>query len=129
MEQQRYLIDSNAMIDYLGGKLPVAGAEFMNSVVDTTPVLSIITKIEVLGYPVPGEHEQSLVGFINDSIVLPLNNEIADKCIGIRKVQKIKLPDAIIAATALINNLTLITRNTADFQNIDGLQIIDPHKI
>ncbi len=51
--EQRYLIDSNAVIDYLGGKLPATGNSFMNSIVDDVPVLSIITKIEVLGYPIP----------------------------------------------------------------------------
>ncbi len=37
------------------------------------------------------------------------------------------MPDAIIAATAIQNDLTLIPRNTADFKNIVGLPLIDPH--
>ncbi|CAN5393106.1 hypothetical protein BH10BAC3_BH10BAC3_30350 [soil metagenome] len=40
-----------------------------------------------------------------------------------------KLGDAIIAATALVHNLTLLSPNTADFKNITGLVVIDPHAL
>ena len=45
-----------------------------------------------------------------------------------RKTISIKLPDAIIAATALQNNLTLITRNKNDFKNLQSLKILDPYQ-
>ena len=48
------------------------------------------------------------------------------KTADIRKKQKIKLPDAIIAATALVYELSLVSRNVSDFKNIDGLQLINP---
>ena len=38
----------------------------------------------------------------------------------------IKLPDAIIAATALVYDLTLISRNVSDFKNIEGLKVLNP---
>lgn len=44
-------------------------------------------------------------------------------------MHKTKLPDAIIAATALVYDLILITRNTADFKSIDGLKVVDPHSL
>lgn len=50
MEQPNYLIDTNAVIDYLGRKLPDYGMSFMNTVIDAVPNVSIITKIEVLGF-------------------------------------------------------------------------------
>jgi predicted nucleic acid-binding protein len=40
-----------------------------------------------------------------------------------------KLPDCIIAATALVHGLTLITANKRDFSNIPGLTIINPFKL
>ncbi len=48
MEQKRYLIDTNAVIDYLGSKITDTGMNFMNGVIDETPVVSVVTKIEVL---------------------------------------------------------------------------------
>lgn len=68
-----------------------------------------------------------LVDFINDVTVLDMTNDIVEECIAIRKKHKTKLPDAIIAATAIVYGFTLITRNIADFKNIQGLEIIDPH--
>jgi predicted nucleic acid-binding protein len=66
---------------------------------------------------------------MNDSIVLDLTESIVDTSIVIRKIYKTKLPDAIIAATALVYDLTLITRNVKDFQNIEGLRILDAHSL
>ncbi len=48
------------------------------------------------------------------------------KTVEIRKLYKIKLPDAIIAATAMTNNLILLSRNVSDFNQIDGLNLINP---
>jgi len=123
MEQPQYLIDSNAVIDYLGRKLPPSGMDFMNSVIDDFPTLSVITKIEVLGFNAPDEHYQLLTNFMDDNTILGLTNNIVDTSIEIRKNYKTKLPDAIIAATALVNNLTLISRNTSDFINIKDLKV------
>ena len=49
----QYLIDSNSVIDYLGGKTPPAGTAFINEVVNGIYKISIITKIELLGYNIP----------------------------------------------------------------------------
>jgi predicted nucleic acid-binding protein len=45
------------------------------------------------------------------------------------KNHKTKLPDAIIAATALVYDLVVVSRNVADFKNIKGIQVIDPHSL
>lgn len=50
MEQPNCLIDTNAVIDYLGSKLSDNGMTFMNTIIDAVPNVSIITKIEVLGF-------------------------------------------------------------------------------
>ena len=129
MEQTQYLIDSNTVIDYLGRKLPSSGMDFMNSVIDDFPTLSVITKIEALGFNVPDEHYQLLTNFMDDNTILGLTNNIVDTSIEIRKNYKTKLPDAIIAATALVYNLTLISRNTSDFINIQDLKVINPYTL
>jgi hypothetical protein len=129
MEQPQYLIDSNAAIDYLGKKFSLKGMTFMDSIINLAPNVSVITKIEVLGFNAPEEHYQLLVDFMNDAVLMDLSSAIIDTAISIRKAHIIKLPDAIIAATAFVNNLTLITRNTADFKNIPGLQLLNPHEV
>ena len=64
-----------------------------------------------------------------DANVLELSNKVVDACIEIRKNHKTKLPDAIIAATAVVFELVLISRNVSDFKNIKGGQVIDPHNL
>ena len=129
MEQSQYLIDTNAVIDYLGSKLPATGMDFMNGVIDAVPNISVVTKIEVLGFNTTDEHYQILYSFINDATVFDLTNNVVDASIEIRKKYKTKLPDAIIAATALVYDLVLVSRNISDFKNIEGLQILDPHSL
>jgi len=129
MEQTQYLIDTNAVIDYLGNKLPAAGIDFMTGIIDAIPNLSVVTKIEVLGFNAPEEDYQLLTNFMNDATVLDLTSNIVDLTIKIRKEYKTKLPDAIIAATALAYDLILISRNISDFKDIDGLKVIDPHRL
>ncbi|MDX2128527.1 MAG: type II toxin-antitoxin system VapC family toxin [Chloroherpetonaceae bacterium] len=129
MEPPKYLIDTNVVIDYLGNKLPASGMDFMNTVIDAVPNVSVVTKIEVLGFNAPEQHYQLLTNFINDANVLDLTNIVVEASIEIRKKIKTKLPDAIIAATALVTGLVLISRNINDFKNIDGLQVIDPHRL
>ncbi len=127
MEQPEYLIDTNTVIDYLGRKMPEAGMAFLNEVLDSTPKVSVITKIEVLGFNAPNEHSLLLENFMNDVSLIELNAAIVERTIAIRKLYKTKLPDAIIAATALVHELTLVTRNTADFKNIAGIKLLDPY--
>ncbi|MBK9564735.1 MAG: type II toxin-antitoxin system VapC family toxin [Saprospiraceae bacterium] len=127
MEQPQYLIDTNAVIDYLANKLPASGMDFMNTVIDALPNVSVVTKIEVLGFNAPEQHYKTLSDFINDAIVLDLTNNVVEASIEIRKKHKTKLPDAIIAATAIAYDLVLISRDTSDFKNIEGLKVIDPH--
>ena len=126
---KQYLIDSNAISDYLGNKYPLPGVQFMNSVVDAIPNISVISKIEVLSFLAPPESSQLLIDFINDCRLFELTPDVVEKTIAIRRKHKIKVPDAIIAATAIVCAFTLITHNLSDFRNIQGLQIIDPHKL
>jgi predicted nucleic acid-binding protein len=128
MEQQ-YLIDSNAVIDYLAGNLPEKGMEFLNFIVNQIPIVSVITKIEVLGFPCNKEIEKLLESFFADSNIIKLSDDIVDETINIRRQYKIKTPDAIIAATARINSFIIITRNTKDFDTIDGLSLVNPFNL
>lgn len=123
---KEYLIDSNIIIGYLDNKLPSSGMVIMNNIIDDTPKISIINKIEVLRFNTHADIYKIFEDFINESIVFDLNDSVVDQTIKICKSHRIKLPDAIIAATALVYNLTLITRNVADFKNIEGLELLNP---
>ncbi len=58
-----------------------------------------------------------------------MGDEVVEQTIRLRKEYKIKLPDAIIAATAINHNLTLITRNEKDFEKISEVDFINPFEI
>ena len=125
----QYLIDSNIVIGYLSGTSPVKGMQFMDEIVDAIPQVSVITKIETLGYnTLPAVH-QILTDFMNDAIVLGLTDAVVSQTIMLRKEVRIKLPDAIIAATAIVHDAVLVSRNTSDFKNISGLTVMDPHSL
>ena len=72
---------------------------------------------------------QILQDFINNATVFGLEESIIVKTIAIRKNYGIKLPDAIIAATALTHGLILMTRNTKDFATILDLEVLNPHEL
>ena len=127
MEQPDYLIDTNTVIDYMGRKLSDKGMTFMDSVIDLVPNVSINPKIEVLGFNASASQYRILTDFMDDSSIFELTEEVADSCIDLRKKYKTKLPDAIIAATALVYEFTLITRNVSDFKKIKNLKIVDPY--
>lgn len=126
---QQYLIDSNAVIDYLSGKLRENGMSFMDQVINNIPNLSVITKIEVPGYKTTPKAYRLLTEFVEDSVVFELSDDVVKQTIEIRKEHKIKTPDAIIAATALVNKLTIITSNIKDFGKIEGLKVINPFEL
>jgi hypothetical protein len=82
--------------------------------------------MEILGYAFQEKAEENyLKELLSVFMVLYIGPEISEITIGIRKENKIKLPDAIIAATAISENLHLITRNTSDFKHID-IKLINP---
>ena len=89
--------------------------------------ISIITKIEFFGFEKFAKDDFSQEReFLGHATIIPLTDDIADIAIGLRRKSRIKLPDAIIAATCLHSDLTLITRNEKDFSGIRDLTIYNP---
>lgn len=85
MEQPEYLIDTNAFIDYLGNKLTPEGFLFMDNIIDKIPHISVITKIEVLGFNAPAKDYELLISFMNDAHVFALSEAVVEESIAIRK--------------------------------------------
>jgi len=126
---KRYLLDSNTVIDYIGGLYSGRTKQWLDQFIDEEINVSVITKIEVLSFdPDKDDNYPILVEFFKTSNIFELIDEIVDKTILIRQKQKIKLPDAIIASTALVNEMILVTRNTKDFKNIPDLETVNPHE-
>jgi len=120
-----YLLDTNAVIYYFKGMQKAVAVFKLLEDANEDINLSVITKIELLSFDNEDELK-NIDRLLANSRIFSLDDEIVDKTIEVRKKYKLKLPDAIIAATAMINNLTLVTHNKKDFKKIRGLKIIDP---
>ena len=127
---KRYLLDSNTVIEYIAGLYPDKTEKWLNRIIDEEINVSIVTKIEVLSFdPDRDDNYPILIDFFEASHIFGLPDNIVNKTIQIRQKQKIKLPDAIIASTALMNGLVLVSRNTKDFKNIPDLEVVNPYDI
>lgn len=123
--------DTNTVIYYLQQQFPQEAEKFMDDLVKKEqPVISVITEIEMLCWKAATEKDiKVLHNFIDDALIIELEQSVKLKTADIRKEKKLKLPDAIIAATALAFDLTLVSRNVPDFRNIDGLKVINPWEL
>ena len=121
---QKYLIDTNVILDFMGGKLPAKSEDFLSEIIDDQINISAINKIELLGF---SNVEQVLIDLVSFAIIYHIDDEIIDRTIELRKKYKIKLPDAIIAATAIVNGFTLISHNFRDFQKITELNFVNSY--
>jgi len=121
----KYLLDTNVIIDYCNAKLPVNAKELLQNI---EPRISVITSIELFSSEKITEKELNKLNlFISIATVYNIiNPDIVTLTISIRQLYKIKLPDALIAATAIYYNLILITRNIDDFKRIEKLQTLNP---
>ena len=123
----RILLDTNSVIYYLNGVLPESAKDALNVRLAIEANISVISKIELLGYSPPSNASlQPVQDFVDKATVYPLDDVVVQKTIEIRRVKKIKLPDAVIAATALIYGFEIISRNKTDFSGIEGLTCYDP---
>jgi predicted nucleic acid-binding protein len=110
----RALFDTNILIDYLNG-VPAARDELDRH---EDKAISIVTWMEILAGAAP-KVEAGTRAFLDGFQIIALDNPIAERAVTLRKSNKIKLPDAIILASAQANARLLVTRNTKDFQASD----------
>ena len=106
------VFDTNILIDYLLG-FAQANKEIL---LYPNPQISIITKMEIL-IGSTTENEELIRKFLNNFTIVSINDDIVEIAVSIRKEHKIRLPDALIWATAKYKNSLLITRNIKDFSN------------
>jgi len=121
------LIDTNVLIDYLAQHPDANFNHRVEQAIGKGSALSIITRIELLGWRRHTEQSRrDAENLLRSMGEIPLTHTVADRVIVLRSRFSIKLPDAIIAASALTENLPLMTRNTDDFMRIDGLVLVNP---
>lgn len=127
--EQKYLIDTCAVIKYLDGIFSPKALSFMDTIVDEDSKVSFITKIELLAWnpPIPGDIK--IRGeFLDGSEIHLVNDEIIKLAIKIRKETNIKIPDALIASTAISCDFILLSDNDKDFMKVEplGLKYLNP---
>jgi predicted nucleic acid-binding protein len=110
-----FLLDTNIVIFLQKGLLlePLPVADY---------AISVITEMELRSYPaLTTSQEQWLNRFVNDVQVISLTDSIKEQTIKLRKERLLKLPDAMVCATAMIEQAVLLT-NDKKLHEIDGLQ-------
>jgi len=120
------LFDSNVFIYHLNGALGHYGQSLLKEGLVEGGAFSVISRIEVLGFPQSPEELEKASRLFAGLNQIELNAQIVAQTIALRQLRKIKIPDALIAASALYLGLPLVTHNTRDFQWISDLELIDP---
>lgn len=117
MSGTNILLDTNAVLYLLGGKLQTAtlpNGEFF---------ISFVTELELLSYPNLSKSEEVKIKDFLDSVdIIELSPEIKEETVRLRKNYKIKLPDAIICGTALFINASLLTFDRS-FKKIEEITL------
>ena len=119
------MIDTNIAIYYFGLALTEESELFIDQILSEKYYISVINRIELLGFKELGKEELNAINsFVSNASIFDLEENIILETIRIRQDYRIKIPDAIIAATCLVNNYQLITNNSKDFKKVKGLQVI-----
>lgn len=122
-----WLFDSNVIMGYLNQDSAQGFIDQFEQALVEGAAVSVITTIEVLGWrghdTTSRASAESLLQCMGE---IPLSASVVQQTIALRSRYSVKLPDAVIAATALTVGLKLMTRNQTDFEHIEGLAIINP---
>lgn len=123
MSGRRLLLDTNILIYLAKKELELSVFASKND----SFYISVITYMECLGYPFSSKKEELLMtNLCNGFNQLFISSEVVNQTITIRKSHRIKLPDAILAATAICENMFFVTNNVKDFENIKDFNMMNP---
>ncbi len=122
MMKNKYLLDTNIIVYFFNG---ITNDEDIFEILKYSFNISIITKIEFLSWHRLAEDEvmaEKASEFISHATIYELDELVANQTIRYRQQLKIKTPDAIIAATAMVHRFEIVTNNVDDFKNL-GLKV------
>ena len=124
----KYLIDTSAAIKYLNQTLPANSIVFIDAFINTDCTISFISEIELQVWS-PSDPDDIIIyqEFVSRCVIIGISPSIISETIAFRKDYKLKIADAIIAATALKMDLTLAD-NDNDFKRIHALKYINVRK-
>lgn len=119
------ILDTNVIIYYLQGELSAVRKIQKLREAGEIFAVSIITKIELLSYPLISPDEiEKINNLLQECYIVYLNETVADKVVELRKKYKILLADVIIAASGLAINASLLTRNIKHFKKIREIKLV-----
>jgi len=117
------LLDSNSIIYSIKPEF----AELRRLIAEHSPAVSAVSYVEVLGYhQLTESDEQDFKIFFGTAEIIPVGQAVLDQAVKLRRQRKMSLGDSLIAATAVVNDLTLITANTSDFKWIHNMKLLNP---
>ncbi len=126
MNEARYLLDTSFVIDYLA-TIPCA-ASYFTGIVDSGLFASVVTRIELLcSASVTRKNNTGILRFLDNIGIVPLTPEVERHAIAIRRATGKKLPDAIIAASAVAMDAVLVTSDKRlAATSFPGLRTVNP---
>lgn len=121
----KYLFDTNVFIDYFSDRLQDKSIFDIEFISENEILISPIVRMELLSHPNVSENDDKLfTELLNSFKTRAIDIEIENKTILLRKKYKLKLPDSIIAATVIVEDAILVTRDKKDFQKVEELTIL-----
>jgi predicted nucleic acid-binding protein len=120
-----YTLDTNAILYYL--KDDVGAVSVLRDVfAENVPIyVSAVTELELFAYSDLTAEEESLIEELLATIsVIPVDSRIARLAALVRRSYRLKVPDSVIAATAMFTGSKLLTRNTRDFRKIPNFIVV-----
>lgn len=121
------ILDTSVLIDHLRGHLPAT--ECINALDDKEATVSVITEAEILS----GEScndplvRESVAQLLARWERLEVSHDITLQTGNIKRKYRLALPDALIAATAFIHKMEVLTKNIKDFSKVEGLVVKAPY--
>lgn len=120
------LLDSNVVVNSTKAEY-----DYLRRYLDEqTYCVSVVSQIEVLGFhKLSAEDKDDFDELFSQIPILTISEEVVREAIRLRQLRNISLGDAVIAATAIVHKLELVTFNTKDFKWIDNLNLVDPIEV
>ena len=120
----KFLLDSNALI--YAARPDARYAPFRLWVKHSAAVVSAISRVEVLGFTrLTVADARAFAAMFLLLPQLPITDAVLDQAVKIRQQTRLKTPDALVAATALVHGLELVTADS-DFSRVAGLVVVNP---